>query len=206
MYRELLEKRACDLLEPDIPRSGGPIEIRRIAELAEMYHMSIAPHYIASAVSGIAAVHMCAAIPNFLALEHHSRNIPLWGQKYSAGVREAQLKRQAAMKEKRNLANQLKAQLKMALFKMRDAERKLDLYRQGLIPKAQQSLKVTEQSYRSADGSFLDLVDAQRTLLEFQLAYQRVLVDHEQALARIELLVGGDVLPHAKNAESRKEK
>lgn len=80
MFRELMEKQACDLLEPDIPRSGGAVETRRIAELAEMYHMSIAPHYMASAVSGIAAVHICAAIPNFLALEYHSRNIPLWGK------------------------------------------------------------------------------------------------------------------------------
>ena len=45
-----------------------------------MYHMSIAPHYMHSAVTGIAAVHICATIPNFLALEHHSRNIPLWGE------------------------------------------------------------------------------------------------------------------------------
>lgn len=139
-----------------------------------------------------------------------SLNIPLWGKKYSAGVREAQLKRQAALKQKSDLANQLKAQLKMATFKMQDAKRKLDLYGQGLIPKAQQSLKVTEQSYRSAGGSFLDLIDAQRTLLEFQLAYQRALVDHEQALARIELLVSGDIvdqlLPHAENAKLRKAK
>jgi outer membrane protein TolC len=108
-------------------------------------------------------------------------------------VREAQLRRQAALKQKNDLANQLQAQLKMALFKMQDAKRKLALYGQGLIPKAQQSLKVTEQSYRSASVSFLDLIDAQRTLLEFQLAYQRALVDHEQALARIELLVGGKI-------------
>lgn len=33
-----------------------------------------------SPVTGMAAVHMCATIPNFLALEHHSRNIPLWGR------------------------------------------------------------------------------------------------------------------------------
>jgi outer membrane protein, heavy metal efflux system len=135
-----------------------------------------------------------------------SINIPLWGQKYSAGVREAKLKRQAASKQKSDLANQLKAQLKMALYKVRDAKRKLDLYGQGLVPKAQQSLKVTEQSYRSGDGSFLDLIDAQRTLLEFQLAYQRALADHEQALARIELLVGGDIidqfLPHGKSANA----
>lgn len=80
LFRELLEKQACDLLEPDIPRSGGPIEIRRIAELAEMHHMSVAPHYMASPITGMAAVHLCATVPNFLALEHHSRNIPLWGQ------------------------------------------------------------------------------------------------------------------------------
>ncbi len=80
MFRELMEKQACDLLEPDIPRSGGAIETRRIAELAQMYHMSIAPHYMASTISGIAAVHICSTIPNFLALEYHSHNTPLWGR------------------------------------------------------------------------------------------------------------------------------
>lgn len=80
MFRELMEKGACDLLEPDIPRSGGAIETRRIAELAEMYHMSIAPHNMTSAITAIAAVHICATIPNFLALEYHSHNVPLWSK------------------------------------------------------------------------------------------------------------------------------
>jgi L-alanine-DL-glutamate epimerase-like enolase superfamily enzyme len=78
MHRELIVKQACDILEPDFPRSGGPIELRRISELAEMYHMSIAPHNMDSPISAIAAVHVCATLPNFLALEYHSRNIPLW--------------------------------------------------------------------------------------------------------------------------------
>jgi len=79
MYRELMVKQACDMLEPDIPRSGGAIEIRRIAELAEMYYMSIAPHNMSSTITAIAAAHICSTIPNFLALEYHSHNIPLWG-------------------------------------------------------------------------------------------------------------------------------
>jgi L-alanine-DL-glutamate epimerase-like enolase superfamily enzyme len=66
------------MLEPDIPRSGGPIEIRRIAELAEMHYMSIAPHNMASPITAVAAAHICATIPNFLALAYHSHNIPLW--------------------------------------------------------------------------------------------------------------------------------
>jgi len=79
-HRELIEREACDLLEPDIPRSGGPIDIRSIAELAEMHYMSIAPHNMASTITAIAAAHMCAAIPNLLALEYHSHNIPLWSR------------------------------------------------------------------------------------------------------------------------------
>jgi L-alanine-DL-glutamate epimerase-like enolase superfamily enzyme len=77
-HRELIVKQACDLLEPDFPRSGGPIELRRIAELAEMYYMSVAPHNMSSPITAIAAAHVCATIPNFLALEYHSHNIPLW--------------------------------------------------------------------------------------------------------------------------------
>jgi L-alanine-DL-glutamate epimerase-like enolase superfamily enzyme len=77
-HRELIESEACDMLEPDIPNSGGPIEIRRIAELAEMHFMSIAPHNMASPITAIAAAHICSTIPNFLALEYHSHNIPLW--------------------------------------------------------------------------------------------------------------------------------
>jgi len=78
MHRDLIESGACDLIEPDIPRSGGAIEIRRIAELAEMHYMSIAPHNMASPITAIAAAHICSTIPNFLALEYHSHNIPLW--------------------------------------------------------------------------------------------------------------------------------
>ena len=82
-HRELIVKQACDILEPDIPCSGGPIEIRRIAEMADMYYMSIAPHNMASAITAVAAADICAAIPNFLALEYHSRNIPLWSNMLS---------------------------------------------------------------------------------------------------------------------------
>jgi len=85
LHRDLVESGACDMLEPDIPRSGGPIEIRRIAELAEMHYMSIAPHNMTSPITAIAAAHICATVPNFLALEYHSRNIPLWSTMLGIG-------------------------------------------------------------------------------------------------------------------------
>jgi outer membrane protein TolC len=119
-----------------------------------------------------------------------SLNIPLWRGKYSAAVREARMNRLAKQRERADATNKLKSQLMMALYQFRDAERKMDLYGDALIPKAAESLKVAEQSFRAGDGSFLDLIDTQRTYLEFELAHERALADREQSLARIEMLVG----------------
>ncbi len=49
----------------------------------------------------------------------------------------------------------------MALYKMRDAQRKIALYKNVLIVKARESVEVTESAYLSSKGSFLDLIDAQ---------------------------------------------
>ncbi|UCD51850.1 MAG: TolC family protein [Phycisphaerales bacterium] len=122
-----------------------------------------------------------------------SLNIPLWRGKYSASVREARMKRRAALHEKMDATNRLKSELKMALYQFRDAQRKMDLYGEALVPKAIEAVKVAEQSFQTGSASFLDLIDAQRTYLEFQLAHERARADHEQSLARIEMLIGGDV-------------
>lgn len=46
--------------------------------MAEMYYMRIAPHTMGSPIAVLAGAHVCATIPNFLAFEYHSLNIPLW--------------------------------------------------------------------------------------------------------------------------------
>ena len=122
-----------------------------------------------------------------------SINIPLWHEKYAAGVREARSRYFAARQERREKANTLSSNLKMVLYRFRDAERKIDLYRDALLPKAKESLKVTESGFRVAKGSFTDLIDAQRILLEFALSYERALADRSQSLAKLEMLVGQEV-------------
>ena len=81
----------------------------------------------------------------------------------------------------------------MVLYQFRNAERKIDLYRDTLLPKATESLKVTESGFRSANSSFTDLVDAQRILLEFALSYERALANRSQSLAKLEMLVGQEI-------------
>jgi outer membrane protein TolC len=48
----------------------------------------------------------------------------------------------------------------------------------------------TESAYRVGDAGFSDLIDAQRVLLEFELAHERAAADRGKALARIRALVG----------------
>ncbi|MHC4638072.1 MAG: TolC family protein, partial [Planctomycetota bacterium] len=122
-----------------------------------------------------------------------SVNIPLWQGKYAAGVREARSRYYAAKGQRKEKTNSLSSQLKMVLYRFRDAERKIDLYRDALLPKAKESLKVTESDFRSATGSFTDLIDAQRILLEFALSYERALTDRSQSLAKLEMLVGQEI-------------
>lgn len=122
-----------------------------------------------------------------------SMNLPIWRSKYEAGVREARAGYIASLGERKQLENQLMSQTSMVLYQLHDAERKIDLYQHALIPKAKQSLKATETSYRTGSASFLDLIDAERVLLEFELSYERAMSNHGQRLARLEMLVGRSI-------------
>lgn len=120
-----------------------------------------------------------------------SVNLPIWWGKYRAGVRAAESRYTAIQQERDNRANSLGTNLKLALFKYQDAERKITLYRDTLIPKANENLQVIQHSFETGASDFLSLIDAERILLEFKLTYERAIADREQGLAMIEQLTGG---------------
>jgi galactonate dehydratase len=68
-FRDLLEKRAAAILQPDLCHAGGITEVRLIAGMAEAYYVSIAPHNPLGPVSLAAGIQLAAAIPNFLCQE-----------------------------------------------------------------------------------------------------------------------------------------
>jgi galactonate dehydratase len=70
-FRELLEKRAVDIIMPDMCKCGGLLESRKIADMAHTYYVPVAPHCQASPIGTMAACHVLAAIPNALVLEWH---------------------------------------------------------------------------------------------------------------------------------------
>lgn len=68
--REVLEKRAAGLLNPDMSHAGGITELLRYAGLAEAYYTPIAPHVPLGPIAFASAVQLAAAIPNFLMTEN----------------------------------------------------------------------------------------------------------------------------------------
>lgn len=68
--REWLEQGAVDVLQVDITHCGGIGEMMRIASMAEVYNVVIAPHNPSGPVAIAANFHACAAMPNFLILEY----------------------------------------------------------------------------------------------------------------------------------------
>lgn len=117
-------------------------------------------------------------------------NLPIWWNKYGAEKGEARARAEAARKALDEKRHSLEAELKMAFFRYRDAMRKIDLYRDTLIPKGRQSLKATEAAYRAGTAAFLDMIDAQRLLLEFELSFAAALAEYGRSLAEVELIAG----------------
>jgi galactonate dehydratase len=71
-FREVLEKKAATILQPDLCHAGGITEVRLIAGLAEAYYATIAPHNPLGPISLAAGVQLAASIPNFLCQEQVS--------------------------------------------------------------------------------------------------------------------------------------
>ncbi len=71
-FREILEKGAASILQPDLCHAGGITEVRLIAGMAESYYAAIAPHNPLGPISLAAGLHVAASIPNFLCQEQVS--------------------------------------------------------------------------------------------------------------------------------------
>lgn len=121
-------------------------------------------------------------------------SLPIWKDKNSARIRAAAHQKSAAQLMLADRSQRLQSEIDQQLFDLRDAERKINLYKESLIPKAQQALAVNRQGYETGKLEFINLIDTERTLLEFELAYERALVDQLIAHAELSRLSGTDLI------------
>jgi galactonate dehydratase len=75
-FRELCEKRACAIVQPDVSHCGGISEARRIAAMAETYMLSVACHNPQGPISTAASLQVGFAIPNYLIQEVVREDVP----------------------------------------------------------------------------------------------------------------------------------
>ena len=113
--------------------------------------------------------------------------------KYDAGVREAAANVESAKATVQSLKNQIMFEVKDLLAKIEAAEKMVTLYKTTVLPQAQQTLESARIGYQTGKAEFLTLLDAERAIKDFQLAYYRALTETEQRTAELERAVGVDL-------------
>jgi outer membrane protein TolC len=127
-------------------------------------------------------------------------NLPIWRKSYRAAEQQARAAARRARHERDQLGNDLAARAERMLYEFEDSGRKLRLYGDVLVPKAEELVGASEAAYTAGTIDFLSLIDAQQTLLQYQLQRERALADRQQRLAALESLVGTE-LPQTKARE-----
>jgi outer membrane protein TolC len=120
-----------------------------------------------------------------------SMTLPIWRDKIAAQIAAAQANKNAA--EARLTSQQINLTTDFALktYDYREATRNLALLEEKLIPKAQQSLEIARSGYLGGQIDFFNLIDAERTLLGFQLQEVETRTSREIILADISLTIAG---------------
>ncbi|MCB1085700.1 MAG: TolC family protein [Verrucomicrobiae bacterium] len=115
-------------------------------------------------------------------------SIPLFFDKYRAEREEKEALARSARMTVDSVEQQLISDLHAAVQEWREAEKRLELYEEKLLPSSEQAVELTEESYRNDKASVTDLIDAERTLLELQLMNQRALAKIHMAALKVRTL------------------
>lgn len=117
--------------------------------------------------------------------------LPVWRDKIAAQIAAATAESQAARARLTAEEVALGAEFAGMLFMFRESQRGLDLLTDKILPRARQSLEVARAGYVSGLASFIDVLDAQRSLLSFELARTEARARLEVALANLSLSIAG---------------
>lgn len=84
-YRELLNKQAARILQPDAARTGGITAMKKIAAMADASYVTFAPHNPNGPVCTAASLHIAASSPNFLIMEEGNTNVAQYNDIFTEG-------------------------------------------------------------------------------------------------------------------------
>jgi outer membrane protein TolC len=105
-------------------------------------------------------------------------------------VTEAVAEKQIAQANLSAMKNMALLEIRENLAKLEAADKSISIYRDGLLPQAEQSFQSTLGAYQTGTVNFATLLDAQRTIRDVRLGYYKALIEYEQSVADLERAVG----------------
>ncbi len=113
--------------------------------------------------------------------------------KYSAGVREARANLAAAEQGLEREQREALRLLRDQLAKIETFHHHVELFRDKLVPQAQQAFEATQLSYESGKTTFLDWISTQRNLRDIEAMGREHLAHYQMAVAELEAVIGGEL-------------
>jgi outer membrane protein TolC len=113
--------------------------------------------------------------------------------KHDYEIAEALAERQAAKANLTAMKNMVLFEIRDMSIKVEAARRSISIYRDGLLPQAEQSFQAAVAAYQTGGVNFMTLLDAQRTIRDVRMGYYKALVDYEQSRAELERAVGKEL-------------
>jgi outer membrane protein TolC len=108
----------------------------------------------------------------------------------SAAIAEAAAKRQQAQAEFDATQRAVENEAQKQLVFIRTSEEQLKIYREGLVPQSEATLRAGTAAYETGKQDFETLLSAFNDVIQLQIDYQRELAQHEMAIAKLERLTG----------------
>ncbi len=120
-------------------------------------------------------------------------NLPIWLGKRRAAVEEARALRTASSESYAGLKNEIVAEIRDLYAAVETSRQTVDLYARQLLPDAENALRSALSSYQTGNLDFLSLLDSERLLLNFRLAYAREIANYRKQIAALERAAGGEL-------------
>jgi outer membrane protein TolC len=119
--------------------------------------------------------------------------LPVWRARIRAGVLERNALVLASTEHYRGARNEVFFAIQDLFVKVDAAHRSATLLRGGILPRARQTVEVSESGYQAGEVSFMALIDNWQRLLDLTLDYHRALATLEQEVAALEQVLGGAI-------------
>jgi outer membrane protein, heavy metal efflux system len=118
-----------------------------------------------------------------------SVNLPIWQGRNQAVRAEALANRRAAEHDHAGALNALRSEIAAAAAALEDAQRRVRLYGEELLPLARKAVKISRTSYQNGRAGILEVIDSERTSLDLELLRWRAAADALQQRAVIQSIV-----------------